>query len=155
MKKLFLAVMSIFLLVITMPVHAEDTQSTTLKYTVSAVVKYVTDNSSIIMSNVNYGYTLIAPEVPVKNGYKFIGWQVEETGELWDFNNVVKEPMTLIAMYEKTTDTLNEKEDSIENTKNENKVNTGLRLNENAYILGVCLALVGAGFVVYKKKGSE
>lgn len=155
MKKLFLAVMSIFLLVITMPVHAEDSQSTTLRYTVSAMVKYVTDNSTIIMSNVNYGDTLIAPEVPVKNGYKFIGWQVEETGELWDFNNVVKEHMTLIAMYEKTTDTLNEKEDSIENTKNENKVNTGLRLNENAYILGVCLALVGAGFVVYKKKDSE
>lgn len=147
--------MSLLLLGITMPIHAEDTQSTTLKYTVSAVVKYVTDNSTIIMSNVNYGDTLIAPEVPVKNGYKFIGWQVEETGELWDFNNVVKEHMTLIAMYEKTTDTLNEKEDSIENTKNENKVNTGLRLNENAYILGVCLALVGARFVVYKKKDSE
>lgn len=147
--------MSLCLLGITMPVHAEDSQSTTLKYTVSAVVKYVTDNSTIIMSNVNCGDTLIAPEVPVKNGYKFIGWQVEETGELWDFNNVVKEHMTLIAMYEKTTDTLNEKEDSIENTKNENKVNTGLRLNENAYILGVCLALVGVGFVVYKKNYSE
>lgn len=147
--------MSLCLLGITMPVHAEDSQSTTLKYTVSAVVKYVTDNSTIIMSNVNYGDTLIAPEAPVKNGYKFVGWQVEETDELWDFNNVVKEHMTLIAMYEKTTDTLNEKEDSIENTKNDNKVNTGLRLNENAYILGVCLALVGAGFIVYKKKDFE
>lgn len=154
MKKLFLAVMSIFLLVITMPVHAEDSQSTTLRYTVSAMVKYVTDNSTIIMTNVNCGDTLIPPEAPVKNGYKFIGWQVEETGELWDFNNVVKEHMTLIAMYEKTTDTIYQ-EDSIENTKNDNKVNTGLRLNENAYILGVCLALVGAGFVVYKKKDSE
>lgn len=147
--------MSLLLLGITMPIHAEDTQSTTLKYTVSAVVKYVTDNSTIIMSNVNYGDTLIAPEVPVKNGYKFIGWQVEETGELWDFNNVVKEHMTLIAKYEKITNTLDEKKDSIQNTKNENKVNTGLRLNENVYILGVCLALVGAGFAVYKKKDSE
>lgn len=146
--------MSHFLLVITMPVHAEDSQSTTLRYTVSAMVKYVTDNSTIIMTNVNCGDTLIPPEAPVKNGYKFIGWQVEETGVLWDFNNVVKEHMTLIAMYEKTTDTIYQ-EDSIENTKNDNKVNTGLRLNENAYILGVCLALVGAGFVVYKKQDSE
>lgn len=155
MKKLFLSVMSLCLLGITMPVHAEDSQSTTLRYTVSAMVKYVTDNSTIIMTNVNCGDTLIPPEAPVKNGYKFIGWQVEETGELWEFNNVVQGHITLIAKYEKITNTLDEKKDSIQNTKNENKVNTGLRLNENVYILGVCLALVGAGFAVYKKKDSE
>ena len=140
------------LLVLVMPIHAEDSQSTTLKYTVSAMVKYVTDNSTIIMSNVNYGDKLIAPEVPVKNGYKFIGWQVEETGELWDFNSVVKEHMTLIAIYEKTTDTLVEKEDSIQNTKNENKVNTGLRLNKDTYVLGVCIAIVGLDLLYIKKE---
>lgn len=142
-------------MVLAMPIHAEDSQSTTLKYTVSAMVKYVTDNSTIIVSNVNCGDTLIAPEAPVKNGYKFIGWQVEETGELWDFNNVVKGHMTLIAKFEKTTNTLVEKEDSIQKTKNENKVNTGLRLNKDTYALGVCIAIVGTGFVVYKKRDTE
>ena len=46
-----------------------------------------------------YNDKIKEPEIPIKDGYKFIGWYNEE--KLWDFNTIVTEDIFLYAKWEK------------------------------------------------------
>lgn len=82
-----------------------------MKYVVSAKVRYVTDNTTMDIADVQCGDTLKEPDNPQKDGYKFIGWQDEETGKFWDFKDAVERNMTLIAKFEKISDKVPDKEE--------------------------------------------
>lgn len=156
MKKLFAIIISSFLVIIPMPILAEDSQVTTLKYIVSAKVKYVTDNTTMDIADVQCGDTLQEPANPQKDGYKFIGWQDEETGKFWDFNDAVERNMTLIARFEKISDKIPDKEEVANPETKENtvtaksEINTGTQINNIVFIGGVCAAFAGIGFATYK-----
>lgn len=146
-----------------MPILAEDSQVTTLKYIVSAKVRYVTDNTTMDIADVQCGDTLKKPDNPQKDGYKFIGWQDEETGKFWDFNDAVERNMTLIAKFEKISDKVPDKEEitSPETKKDtetvKSNINTGVQNNNAVFVGGICIALAGIGFATYKllKKEKE
>ena len=156
MKKLFIAIISSFLAIMPMPVFAEDSQVTTLKYVVSAKVRYVTDNTTMDIADVQCGDTLKEPDNPQKDGYKFIGWQDEETGKFWDFNDAVERNMTLIARFEKISDKVPDKEEitSPETKKDtetvKSDINTGVQNNNAVFVGGICIAFAGIGFATYK-----
>lgn len=139
-----------------MPILAEDSQVTTLKYVVSAKVKYVTDNITMNIENVQCGDVLKEPDNPQKDGYKFIGWQDEETRKFWDFNDAVERNMTLIARFEKISDKVPDKEgvanpETKENTvTTKSEINTGAQINNAVFMGGICIALAGIGFATYK-----
>lgn len=163
MKKLFIAIISSFLIIAPMPVFAENSQVTTLKYVVSAKVKYVTDNTTMDIKDVQCGDTLKEPNNPQKDGYKFIGWQDEETGKFWDFKDAVERNMTLIARFEKISDKVPDKDEitSLETKKdtetNKSDINTGIQNNNAVFVGGICIAFAGIGFATYKllKKEKE
>lgn len=156
MKKLFAVIISSFLVIMPMPILAEDSQVTTLKYVVSAKVKYVTDNTTMNIEDVQCGDTLQKPNNPQKDGYKFIGWQDEETGKFWDFNDAVERNMTLIAKFEKISDKVPDKEGATNPETKEDtvitksEINTGAQINNAVFMGGICIALVGIGFATYK-----
>lgn len=156
MKKLFAVIISSFLTIMPMPILAEDSQVTTLKYVVSAKVRYVTDNTTMDIADVQCGDTLQKPNNPQKDGYKFIGWQDEETGKFWDFNDAVERNMTLIARFEKISDKVPDKEEITSPETKENtvtaksEINTGTQINNAMFIGGVCIAFAGIGFATYK-----
>ena len=163
MKKIFEVIISSFLIIMPMPILAEDSQVTTLKYVVSAKVKYVTDNTTMDIKDVQCGDILQKPNDPQKDGYKFIGWQDEETGKFWDFKDAVERNMTLIARFEKISDKVPDKEEitSPETKKDtgtvKSDINTGVQVNNTMFIGGICIALAGIGFAAYKllKKEEE
>lgn len=156
MKKIFAVIISSFLAIMPMPILAEDSQVTTLKYIVSAKVKYVTDNTTMDIKDVQCGDTLKEPDNPQKDGYKFIGWQDEETGKFWDFKDAVERNMTLIARFEKISDKAPDKEEiaSPETKKdtetNKSDINTGVQNNNAVFVGGICIAFAGIGFATYK-----
>ena len=139
-----------------MPILAEDSQVTTLKYVVSAKVKYVTDNTTMNIEDVQCGDVLKEPDNPQKDGYKFIGWQDEETGKFWDFNDAVERNMTLIARFEKISDKVPDKEENASPETKENtvtdksEINTGTQINDAVFMSGICMAFAGIGFATYK-----
>lgn len=139
-----------------MPVFAENSQVTTLKYVVSAKVRYVTDNTIMDIKDVQCGDTLKEPDKPQKDGYKFIGWQDEETGKFWDFNDAVERNMTLIARFEKISDKVPDKEEVSDSKPKEDavttkpEINTGVQNNNAVFIAGSCIAFIGIGFAMYK-----
>lgn len=139
-----------------MPILAEDSQVTTLKYVVSAKVRYVTDNTTMDIADVQCGDTLKEPDNPQKDGYKFIGWQDEETGKFWDFKDAVERNMTLIAKFEKISDKVPDKEEitSPEAKKDaeavKSDINTGVQVNNAVFVGGICIAFAGIGFATYK-----
>lgn len=156
MKKIFAVIISSFLIIMPMPILAEDSQVTTLKYVVSAKVRYVTDNTTMDIADVQCGDTLQEPSNPQKDGYKFIGWQDEETGKFWDFNDAVERNMTLIARFEKISDKVPGKEEITSPETKENtvtaksEINTGAQINNATFIGGICIAFAGIGFATYK-----
>lgn len=156
MKKIFAVIISSFLAIMPMPILAEDSQVTTLKYVVSAKVRYVTDNTTMDIADVQCGDTLKEPDNPQKDGYKFIGWQDEETGKFWDFKDAVERNMTLIAKFEKISDKVPDKEEitSPETKKDteavKSDINTGVQVNNVMFIVGICIAFAGIGFATYK-----
>ena len=156
MKKIFAVIISSFLIIMPMPILAEDSQVTTLKYVVSAKVKYVTYNTTMNIEDVQCGDVLKEPDNPQKDGYKFIGWQDEETGKFWDFNDAVERNMTLIARFEKISDKVPDKEEitSPETKKDteavKSDINTGVQVNNAMFIEGICIAFAGIGFATYK-----
>lgn len=139
-----------------MPILAEDSQVTTLKYVVSAKVKYVTDNTTMNIEDVQCGDTLQKPNNPQKDGYKFIGWLDEETGKFWDFNDAVERNMTLIARFEKISDKVPDKEEiTSPETKEDavitkSEINTSAQINDAVFMSGICVAFAGIGFATYK-----
>lgn len=156
MKKLFAIIISSFLAIMPMPVFAEDSQITTLKYVVSAKVRYVTDNTTMNIEDVQCGDVLKEPDNPQKDGYKFIGWQDEETGKFWNFKDAVEKNMTLIARFEKISDKVQDKEEitSPETKKDteavKSDINTGVQINDALFMGGICIAFAGIGFATYK-----
>lgn len=138
-----------------MPILAEDSQVTTLKYVVSAKVKYVTDNTTMNIEDVQCGDTLKEPDNPQKDGYKFIGWQDEETGKFWNFKDAVERNMTLIARFEKISDKVSGKEEITDpETKKDaeaakSEINTGVQINNAMFIGGICIAFAGIGFATF------
>lgn len=156
MKKLFAVIISSFLAIMPMPILAEDSQVTTLKYVVSAKVRYVTDNTTMDIADVQCGDTLQEPNNPQKDGYKFIGWQDEETGKFWDFNDAVERNMTLIARFEKISDKVPDKEEITSPETKENtvtaksEINTSTQINNAMFIGGIFIAFAGIGFAAYK-----
>lgn len=138
-----------------MPILAEDSQVTTLKYVVSAKVRYVTDNTTMDIEDVQCGDVLKEPDNPQKDGYKFIGWQDEETGKFWDFKDAVERNMTLIARFEKISDKTPDKEEvtnpeTKEDTETvKSDINTGVQIND-ALFMGGIIAFAGIGFATYK-----
>lgn len=156
MKKIFAVIISSFLIIMPMPILAEDSQVTTLKYVVSAKVKYVTDNTTMNIEDVQCGDVLKEPDNPQKDGYKFIGWQDEETGKFWDFNDAVERNMTLIARFEKISDKVPDKEGAANLEAKEDtvitksEINTGAQINDAVFMGGICIAFAGIGFATYK-----
>lgn len=156
MKKLFAVIISSFLAIMPMPILAEDSQVTTLKYVVSAKVRYVTDNTTMDIADVQCGDTLKEPDNPQKDGYKFIGWQDEETGKFWDFKDAVERNMTLVARFEKISDKVPDKDEitnpetkkDVETVKSD--INTGVQNNNAVFVGGICIAFAGIGFATYK-----
>lgn len=65
-------------------------------------VRFMVANGTVtpVYTNVEHGATIEWPVVDVP-GYTVTNWQVEATGELWDFSRGVTESMTLVGM-EKT-----------------------------------------------------
>lgn len=71
-------------------------KDTTKKYTVS----FDTDGASKIEDiSVKEGSTITPPNVPTKEGYKFIGWYLEE--KEFDFTKAIKENVKLKAKWKK------------------------------------------------------
>lgn len=108
------------------------------------------------IADVQCGDTLKEPDNPQKDGYKFIGWQDEETGKFWDFNDAVERNMTLIARFEKISDKVPDKEEitSPETKKDtetvKSDINTGVQNNNVVFVGGICIAFAGIGFATYK-----
>ena len=76
-----------------------DSQSTTVRYSVPAIVIYKDYDGTSTTQKVKVGTVLKAPKAKGKPGCVFEGWIDEKTGLLWDFATPVTEHMTLTASY--------------------------------------------------------
>ena len=101
MKKLCLLLVTVLLAVspVVMSASAES-QSTTVRYTVSATVTYLNASGVRITLTVAPGSTLKAPETPTLAGHRFIGWRIDGTDTFWDFTQPVEHDLTLVATFE-------------------------------------------------------
>lgn len=106
MKRIKLFFASILLLFSCMaPVTARaDSQSTTVRYSVPAIVTYTDFDGTSTTQKVNVGTVLKAPKAKGKPGCVFEGWRNEQTGLLWNFATPVTEHMTLTASYSDFTE---------------------------------------------------
>ena len=59
--------------------------------------------TSIPSQEVEENNLVIKPKDPLKNGYKFVGWQLD--GKIYDFSLEVTENLELVAVWEKITNT--------------------------------------------------
>lgn len=101
MKKIqsFFISILLFLSCITPVTALADSQSTTVRYSVPAVVTYLDYDGTSTTQKVDVGSKLKAPAPKGKPGCLFDGWKNKKTGNLWNFSNPVTEHMTLIASY--------------------------------------------------------
>ena len=76
-----------------------ETQSTTVRYSVSATVIYRDYDGTQTTQKVAVGTTLKEPGHKGKPGCVFLGWKDSETGEYWNFDNTVERHLILIACY--------------------------------------------------------
>jgi uncharacterized repeat protein (TIGR02543 family) len=67
------------------------------------IVMYDTgDGSPIVQDTVSYGMILPYPDIPTKNGYRFVAWYRDvELANIYDFNDMVTCAMTLYAAWER------------------------------------------------------
>ena len=105
------------------------------KYTVT----FNTDGANNIDSvNVGKNETISKPSDPVKSGYKFIGWYLND--ELFDFSTKIEKNITLVAKWEKeesntnlnTSTNTSNSNNSNTNDNNTNDNNTNNNTNNNA-----------------------
>ncbi len=68
----------------------------------SYTVNFYKDGTLYTSISVRRNMTMKEPEMPTKEGYIFIGW-FNETGESWNFEDKVKENMTLTAGWGRIT----------------------------------------------------
>lgn len=135
------------------PIYAADSQVTTLKYEVNATVIFINDGVESLRQHIEPGKLVSEPSHLNKEGYRFVGWQDEETGEFWDFNNVVTRNMKLIAMYEKIPGWA--KENNSANVTTSQGTNTGITSSQYFYFMiagGTFLAIVWMIFDGNKRK---
>lgn len=100
MKKILPFVLGVLLLLCAVPMAAwADSQSTTVRYAVQAVVVYRDYDGTSATQRVDVGTVLQAPKPKGRPGCLFEGWRNEKTGRLWDFSQPVTEHMTLTASY--------------------------------------------------------
>ena len=104
MKKALSILLCVLLLLPCTAAFAADTQSTTLRYSVSARISFVGYDGVRLILQTDVGQTLKEPAHEEIAGYTFIGWVHEETGELWDFSAPVTAHMTLTARYVKNAE---------------------------------------------------
>ncbi len=80
------------------------TENTTLfaKWLDKITISYYDDNGKLINTIDEYEECLVTPiEAPDKEGYLFIGWKLDGTSELFDFNNPILKSIDLYPIYEK------------------------------------------------------
>ena len=77
-----------------------NSQSTEVTYCVKASVKFVDSDATNIIY-VEAGSKIAEQPHTDRKGYKFLGWYIDGTDTLWDFNDLVKDNMVLVARYEK------------------------------------------------------
>ena len=69
----------------------------------NCTVQYDANGGSyVVEQKIHCGNTVREPDIPIKKGFKFLGWFYND--ELFDFNFVINENMTLIAHWEKEKD---------------------------------------------------
>ena len=82
-------------------------------------IKFLSDGKLIYQKEINENSKVLEPEELEKEGYIFIGWYLND--ELYDFNETVKEDLTLVAKWqekqlqEEDEDTNQEEENNIQN----------------------------------------
>ena len=78
---------------------APQTQGTTVRYSVPAVVTFV-DGDDETTQDVEVGEPAQDPGHRNREGYEFLGWFDAATGERWDFSTPVTDHMTLVARWQ-------------------------------------------------------
>lgn len=140
---------------ITQPVFAEDSQVANLKYEVNATVIFINNGTESLRQHIEVGKNVSEPNHMNKDGYHFLGWQDEETGEFWDFTKPVTKNMRLIAIYEKIPGWVDQaqKNERISNITTSQGAFTGITSQQYFYYSIAGIAAVGLLYMV--KKGEE
>lgn len=101
MKKIITILLSMALLFPCIVVFARsaDTQSTTVRYTVSPTVVYIDYDGTRTTQKVEVGKLLKEPGHKGMTDYTFLGWRNLATGDFWNFQNPVKDNLVLMACY--------------------------------------------------------
>lgn len=99
-RRIFLLLSIVFLLAGVMPMSIfADSQSTTVTYSVKAIVTYIEYDGVQTVQKVTVGTTLKEPAHKDKAGSSFLGWQNKDTGLFWNFQDPVTDHLTLVARY--------------------------------------------------------
>lgn len=92
------------------------------------VVKFNSDGGTTIANQVvEKGAKVVKPSDPVKNGYKFIGWTLNDVN--YNFDSKVESNIELRAKWEKLKETTNNNNNTNNNQNNNNNNNTGNNTN--------------------------
>ena len=126
-------------------VSGTDTSSMNaeLKYEVLPRVIFKFGSSKIVFDDLHVGDLVKEPEIPQKEGYKFIGWFDVETGEKWDFSKPVTKQMTLEARFEKINN-------SIEKATKKDAVNTASYIDLAFPLMEMLFAI--SGIIIIRKR---
>lgn len=138
----------------TQSVLAEDSQVATLKYEVNATVIFINDGTESLRQHIKVGKNVSEPEHMNKDGYHFLGWQDEETGEFWDFTKPVTKNMRLIAIYEKIPRWIDptQKNEGVSSTTTSQGAFTGITSQQCFYYSIAGIAAVGLLYITKKDK---
>lgn len=101
MKKTIIFILCVLLLLpcIVSFATSADTQSTTVRYSVSPTVIYMDYDGTRTIQKVETGSTLKEPAHKGMSGYTFLGWKNLATGVYWDFRDTVEDNLELVACY--------------------------------------------------------
>lgn len=164
-KIIYVMGLLLFCIGISAPLNAEDqidSQSTEISgvgttkmsakihYEVLPTVVLNFGSYCISFDDIHVGDLIKEPEIPEKEGYLFLGWFDEETGEKWDFSKPVTKNITLVPKYEKIKSNVNKQygTSAKNDSKKANHANTGVGADMTSYIIGfvVVSAITGKLF---------
>lgn len=104
----------------------KDIEKSLMENKTLLTVKFDTDGGNNIETiEIEKGTKINAPENPLKEGYKFIEWQLDN--KKFDFNSTIEENITLVAKWEKIKNTNNSNANN--NNQNNNNSNTDTDTN--------------------------